>query len=262
VPAERVPTAGVAERVPTAGVDQRVPLPGTGARGPAVRRMFDRIAPSYDLLNRVLALRTDVRWRRLLVTALDLPAAARVLDLCAGTLDVAAEVRRQRPAARVAGADFAWEMLARGHAKTGLPVAQADALALPFAAGVFDAVTVAFGVRNLESLERGLAEIARVLRPGGRVGVLEFFRPAGPVARLVHGLYSRAFVPLVGRAVSRDRHAYRYLVDSIEAFATVAEFTELLRRSGFVTVRTRTVWPGVAALVVAQSSVGETASVG
>jgi demethylmenaquinone methyltransferase / 2-methoxy-6-polyprenyl-1,4-benzoquinol methylase len=229
-----------------------VPLPGTDARSAAVRRMFDRIAPSYDLLNRVLALRTDVRWRRLLVAALELPADARVLDLCAGTLDVAAEARRQRPAARVVGADFAREMLARGHGKTGLPTLQADALALPLRTASFDAVAMAFGVRNLESAGRGLAEVARVLRPGGCLGVLEFFRPEQARARLLHRLYSRIFVPLVGRAVSHDPTAYRYLVESIEAFATVAEFTVLLRRAGFVAVEHRPLWPGVAAVVVAR----------
>ena len=246
------PAPPAADARPAAGTAERVPLPGASTRGPAVRRMFDRIAPRYDLLNRLLALRTDVRWRRRLVAALDLPAAARVLDLCAGTLDVAAEVRRQCPAAHVVGVDFSRAMLARGRPKTALPAAQADALALPFAAGAFDAVTVAFGVRNLESPGRGLAEIARVLRPGGHLGVLELFRPAGAFARLVHAVYDRALVPLVGGTVSRDPTAYRYLADSIDAFASVAEFTVLLEASGFVGVRSRTLWPGVAALVVAR----------
>ncbi|MBI5477795.1 MAG: ubiquinone/menaquinone biosynthesis methyltransferase [Deltaproteobacteria bacterium] len=246
----RCPRSG--ERGPARDRLAHVPLPGEGARGPAVRRMFERIAPRYDLLNRVLALRTDVCWRRRLVAVLDLPAEARVLDLCAGTLDVAAEIRRQRPAACVVGADFARGMLQRGRAKTGLPVAQADALALPFAADAFDAVTVAFGLRNLESPARGLAEIARVLRPGGRVGVLELFRPAGAFARVVHALYNRGFVPLVGRTVSRDPAAYRYLVDSIDAFSSVAEFTALLAQSGFVSVERRSVWPGISSVVVAR----------
>jgi demethylmenaquinone methyltransferase / 2-methoxy-6-polyprenyl-1,4-benzoquinol methylase len=215
--------------------------------------MFDNIAPTYDRLNRVLALRTDVRWRRLLVAALDLSADARVLDLCAGTLDVAAEVRRQRPAARVVGADFARAMLSRGHAKTGLPTAQADALALPFATGVFDAITVAFGVRNLDSPERCLEEIARVLKPGGCLGVLEFFRPQGTVARLVHRLYDRGLVPFVGHALSRDSTAYRYLADSIDAFLSKDEFTALLRRSGFVSAQGSAPWPGVAVVMVARS---------
>jgi ubiquinone/menaquinone biosynthesis methyltransferase len=215
--------------------------------------MFESIAPTYDLLNRVLALRTDVRWRRRLVAALDLPPAPRVLDLCAGTLDVAAEVRRQRPAACVVGADFARAMLAHGRAKTGLAAVQADALALPFARGAFDAVTVAFGVRNLESLERGLAETARVLRPGGCLGVLEFFRPAGRFARVVHALYDRGLVPLLGRAVSGDPNAYRYLADSIDAFASVPEFARLLESSGFVAGAAQRLWPGVATLVLART---------
>jgi demethylmenaquinone methyltransferase/2-methoxy-6-polyprenyl-1,4-benzoquinol methylase len=229
----------------------RVPRPGEGdgRRGAAVRQMFDRIAPTYDLLNRVLALRTDVRWRRRLVATLALGPGARVVDLCAGTLDVAVAVRRAHPPARVVGADFARAMLRAGRRKTGLPAAQADALALPFRAASCDACTVAFGVRNLESLEAGLAEIARVLRPGGQVAVLELFRPRGAGARAVHALYNRALVPLLGRAVSRDPDAYRYLVDSIEAFVGADEFAALLARAGFSDVRFRTLWPGAAAIV-------------
>jgi demethylmenaquinone methyltransferase / 2-methoxy-6-polyprenyl-1,4-benzoquinol methylase len=155
----------------------------------------------------------------------------------------------------VVGADFSRAMLARGREKTGLPAAQADALALPFAARAFDAVTVAFGVRNLESLPRGLAEMARVLRPGGALGVLEFFRPTGRFARAVHALYDRALVPLVGGAVSRDASAYRYLAESIDAFGAVADFAARLEAAGFDAVRTRTLWPGVAALVVARRTV-------
>jgi len=229
-----------------------VPLPGEGERGAAVRRMFDRVAPTYDLLNRVLALRTDVRWRRRLVRSLELGPAPMVVDLCAGTMDVAAEVRRQRPQARVVAADFARGMLARGRLKTGLPAVQADSLALPVRTASCDAVTVAFGVRNLESLERGVAEIARVLVPGGSLGVLEFFRPERAAARLLHRLYDRAVVPLVGRAVSRDPGAYRYLADSIGAFSSVGELEALLHDAGFTAIAHRALWPGVATLVVAR----------
>ena len=229
-----------------------VPLPGEDGRGRAVRAMFDRIAPGYDLLNRVMTLRVDGRWRRRLVAALRLRQGERLLDLCAGTMDVAAEARRQMPGLTVVGADFSLPMLARGAAKTGLPAVQADALALPFPDATFDAVTVAFGVRNLESLARGLAEIARVLRPGGRLGVLELFRVTSAGARLVHGAYNRLLLPVLGRALSPDPAAYRYLVASMERFASRPEFEEACRRAGLAGVQGATLFPGTCGLVVAR----------
>jgi ubiquinone/menaquinone biosynthesis methyltransferase len=213
--------------------------------------MFDRIAPSYDLLNRVMTLRVDVAWRRRLVRGVALRAGDRLLDLCAGTMDVAAEARRQQPAARITGADFSLNMLARGAAKTGLPAAQADALALPFADASFDAVTVAFGVRNLDSWQRGVAEIARVLRPGGRMGILEFFRSESAGSRLVHGAYNRLALPVLGRVLSPDPEAYRYLVASMERFASRPEFEAGCRAAGFAEVRGATLFPGVCGLVLA-----------
>jgi ubiquinone/menaquinone biosynthesis methyltransferase len=233
-----------------------VPLPGEAGRGQAVRAMFDRIAPSYDLLNRVMTLRVDQRWRRRLVAALALRDGERLLDLCAGTMDVAAEARRRAPGLQVVGADFSREMLARGAAKTGLPAAQADALALPFGAARFDAATVAFGVRNLEALDRGLAELARVLAPGGRLGVLEFFRPESGGSRFVHGAYNRLALPVLGRVLSPDPEAYRYLVASMERFASRPEFEEACRRAGFEDVRGETLFPGVCGLVTAVRSGG------
>lgn len=232
--------------------DPRVPLPGEGGRAPAVRAMFDRIAPSYDLLNRVMTLRVDQRWRRQLVRSLALRPGERLLDLCAGTMDVAAEARSRVPGATVVGADFSLPMLARGARKTGLPAAQADALALPFPRASFDAATVAFGVRNLDSLERGLAELARVLRPGGRLGVLEFFRAGSRGSRLFHGAYNRLALPVLGRILSPDPGAYRYLVESMERFASLPEFLEACRRAGFEEVRGQTLFPGVCGLAVAR----------
>ena len=143
-----------------------VPLPGEGARAPAVRAMFDRIAPGYDLLNRVMTLRVDQRWRARLLRELRPMAGEALLDLCAGTMDVAAMARRRQPGLRIVGADFSLGMLALGVRKTGLPAVQADAMALPFAAGAFDLATVTFGMRNLDAYEVGLRELSRVLRPG------------------------------------------------------------------------------------------------
>jgi demethylmenaquinone methyltransferase / 2-methoxy-6-polyprenyl-1,4-benzoquinol methylase len=228
-----------------------VPLPGEASRGAAVRAMFDRVAPSYDLLNRVMTLRVDQAWRGRLLRELRPAPGEVLLDLCAGTMDVAALAVRQVPGLRVVGADFSAGMLRRGVEKTGLPAVQADAQALPFAAGAFDLATVTFGMRNLDSYEAGLRELARALRPGGRLGVLEFFRPETTGSRLVHGAYNRLALPVLGRLLSPDPEAYRYLVRSIERFAARAEFEAAARRAGFRGVRGAALFPGVCGLVTA-----------
>jgi demethylmenaquinone methyltransferase / 2-methoxy-6-polyprenyl-1,4-benzoquinol methylase len=228
-----------------------VPLPGEAHRATAVRAMFDRIAPRYDLLNRVMTLKVDQAWRRRLLSDLAPRDGEALLDLCAGTMDVAALARGRAPALRVVGADFSFQMLARGVAKTRLPASQADAQALPFKTASFDLATVTFGMRNLERYEVGLAELARVLRPGGRLGVLEFFRAESRGSRLVHGAYNRLALPVLGRILSPDPEAYRYLVESMERFASRVEFEAAARRAGFRDVRGETLFPGVCGLVTA-----------
>ena len=228
-----------------------VPLPGEARRGSAVRAMFDRIAPRYDLLNRVMTFQVDQAWRRRLLSDLAPRAGEILLDLCAGTMDVADLARRRAPGLRVVGADFSLQMLRRGVEKTGLPASQADAMALPFRPARFDLATVTFGMRNLESYPTGLAELARVLRPGGRLGVLEFFRSESAGSRLVHGAYNRLALPVLGRILSPDPEAYRYLVQSMERFASRAEFEAGARRLGFRDVRGETLFPGVCGLVTA-----------
>ncbi len=228
-----------------------VPLPGEASRAAAVRAMFDRVAPSYDLLNRVMTLRVDQAWRGQLLDELGPRAGEVLLDLCAGTMDVAALARRRVPGLRIVGADFSLRMLRIGVEKTALPAAQADAQDLPFAASSFDLATVTFGMRNLESCERGLSELARVLRPGGRLGVLEFFRSETRASRLVHRAYNRLALPVLGRILSPDPDAYRYLVESMERFASRPEFEAQARRAGFRDVRGRTLFPGVCGLVTA-----------
>jgi len=231
-----------------------VPLPGEAQRASAVRAMFDRIAPRYDLLNRVMTLKVDQAWRRRLLADLAPRGGERLLDLCAGTMDVAQLARRRVPGLTVVGADFSFQMLHRGVEKTGLPASQADALAIPFRAASFDLATVTFGMRNLEAWERGLAELARVLAPGGRLGVLEFFRPESAGPRAVHALYNRLALPVLGRLLSPDPEAYRYLVASMERFASRPEFEAGARRAGFREVRGTTLFPGVCGLVTAVRS--------
>jgi len=228
-----------------------IPLPGEGPRAGAVRAMFDRIAPSYDLLNRVMTLRVDQAWRGKLLRVLAPRPDETLLDLCAGTMDVADLARRRAPGLRVVAADFSFRMLARGVEKTGLPASQADALALPFRARVFDLATVTFGMRNLDSYQTGLSELARVLRPGGRLGVLELFRSESAGSRLVHGAYNRLALPVLGRILSPDPEAYRYLVESMERFASRPEFEDAARSAGFRDVRGETLFPGVCGLVTA-----------
>jgi ubiquinone/menaquinone biosynthesis methyltransferase len=228
-----------------------VPLPGEEKRAAAVRSMFDRIAPRYDLLNRVMTLKVDQAWRRRLLRDLAPRDREVMLDLCAGTMDVADLARRAVPGLRVVGADFSYQMLHRGVEKTGLPASQADAMALPFHAARFDLATVTFGMRNLERYEVGLAELARVLRPGGRLGVLEFFRPESTGTRAIHVAINRLMVPVMGRLLSPDPDAYRYLVKSMERFASRPEFEAAARRAGFRDVRGETLFPGMCGLVTA-----------
>jgi ubiquinone/menaquinone biosynthesis methyltransferase len=213
--------------------------------------MFDRIAPRYDLLNRVMSFQIDQAWRRRLLRELAPKAGETLLDLCAGTMDVAQLASRKVPGLRVFGADFSFQMLRRGVEKTGLPASQADAMALPFHAARFDLATVTFGMRNLERYEVGLAELARVLKPGGRLGVLEFFRPETTGTRAAHVAINKVMVPIMGRLLSPDPDAYRYLVRSMERFASRPEFEEAARRTGFRDVRGDTLFPGMCGLVTA-----------
>jgi demethylmenaquinone methyltransferase/2-methoxy-6-polyprenyl-1,4-benzoquinol methylase len=222
-----------------------------------VRGMFDRIAGRYDAANRAMSVGIDVLWRKKAMRPLlaDLPPAPRLLDLGAGTLDGALEIRRQCPDAQVVAADFAGQMLRVGRAKpaaAAITTHAADGHHLPYATAAFDGAFSAFCVRNLRDLPAALAELRRVVRPGGRLAVLEFFRPRKP--RLFFDrLYNARLLPLVGWLVSGDREAYRYLPASIARFLSRAEFEDQLRAAGFTTVTGEDLFPaGVAGLVVAR----------
>ena len=228
-----------------------------GAHGREVRSMFARISGVYDFMNHFLSLNRDKSWRRAVAARLDADAW-EVLDLCAGTGDLAlAAVRAGRGRTWIA-ADFCPEMLAGARGKRGaeeLQLAAADAMALPFRDRSVDAVTVGFGVRNFADVRRGLAEIARVLRPGGQILVLDFFRddPAGAgdrrgVAAPVR-LGLDTVVPLLGRLVGRDGSAYGYLPGSMGQFLTPTEFAALLGELGFRDVEVRRQTFGIAHLV-------------
>jgi demethylmenaquinone methyltransferase / 2-methoxy-6-polyprenyl-1,4-benzoquinol methylase len=209
-----------------------------------VRAMFDRIAPVYDAMNRAMTLGLDRRWRRATVAAVVVPGD-RVLDACCGTGDLA--LAAARAGGRVTGLDFSEKMLERARRKsTAVEWVRGDALALPFEDGAFDAATVGFGVRNLDDLERGLAELRRVLRPGGRLGILEITRPRGLLAPF-YRLWFDGLVPLLGKLLPGGS-AYTYLPASVRRFPGPEELAELLRSARFSGVDYRLFAGGIVAL--------------
>ena len=227
------------------------------SEGADVQGLFNRVAARYDAANRVMSAGVDVLWRRKAIGRLldGLPAEARVLDLGAGTLDGALEIGRRAPGARVAAADFAREMLRVGRRKipagARIDTHAADGHALPYRDAAFDGAFSAFCVRNLRDLPRGLGELRRVVRPGGRAVIVEFFRPQR-TRFFFDKVYNARVLPLLGWAVTGDRDAYRYLPESIGKFASLAEFADLLRAAGFAAVEGTPLFPsGVASLVVA-----------
>lgn len=206
-----------------------------------VERMFDNIAPRYDLLNRVLSLGIDVQWRKRAIRALATESTPReVLDVATGTADVAIMAAGVLPQAQFIGVDIANQMLDIGRVKIrerGLQerivLETGDSEHLRFEDNRFDAATVAFGVRNFENLEKGLAEMHRVLTPGGKLVVLEFSRPTlFPFKQLYHA-YFKYVLPLIGRLSSQDPRAYGYLFESVQAFPDGAEFVRILSKTGF-----------------------------
>jgi demethylmenaquinone methyltransferase / 2-methoxy-6-polyprenyl-1,4-benzoquinol methylase len=214
----------------------------------AVRGMFDRIAPVYDLMNRVMTLGLDGRWRRLAVGEVVWPGD-RVLDACCGTGDFAVEAERR--GGRVVGLDFSEKMIERARRKSGtIEWVQGDALELPFEGGSFDAATVGFGVRNLADLDRGLAELARVLRPGGRVAVLEITRPTG-MLRPFFRLWFDVLVPVAGRILPGGK-AYTYLPASVRRFPGPDDLSALLGKAGFQNVSYRRLGGGIVALHIGE----------
>ena len=210
-----------------------------------VRRMFDRIAPVYDVMNRVMTAGLDGRWRRLTARSVVVDSDARVLDACCGTGDLAIACARE--GAVVTGIDFSEPMLERARRKApAIEWMNGDALQLPFDEASFDGATVGFGVRNVEDLERALRELRRVLRPGGRVGILEITRPRGALAPF-YALWFDGIVPLLGKLLPGGS-AYTYLPASVRRFPGPEELAELMRDVGFVDVRFRLLAAGIVAL--------------
>jgi demethylmenaquinone methyltransferase / 2-methoxy-6-polyprenyl-1,4-benzoquinol methylase len=216
-----------------------------------VRTMFDRIAPVYDLMNRVMTMGLDGRWRRLAARAAVRPGD-RVLDACCGTGDLALAAARE--GGDVTGLDFSERMLERARRKgPELEWVRGDLLELPFPDGSFDAATVGFGVRNVESLERALDELRRVLAPGGRLAILEITVPRGPL-RIFYRLWFYRLVPLLVGRILRGGAAYSYLPASVRRFPGPEELAETMRAAGFEGVRFRRLAGGIVALHVGEAA--------
>jgi demethylmenaquinone methyltransferase/2-methoxy-6-polyprenyl-1,4-benzoquinol methylase len=220
----------------------------------AVNSMFGRIARRYDVANRLLSVGQDEGWRRRMVAAAARAHPEDILDLATGSGDVAFALARRLPEARVVGADFCAPMLAEAERKKAaaggfhrVSFQQADALALPFAPGQFDAITISFGLRNLADRPRGLAEMRRVLRPGGKLFVLEFSQPYAWV-RPFYLLYLRFILPALAGRVTGDRAAYVYLNESIEQFPGRPALAAEIRAAGFTAVSATALLCGIVAL--------------
>ncbi len=220
--------------------------------------MFDAIAPRYDLLNHLLSAGLDRRWRARAIQALHLPAHARVVDLCTGTADLAIQAATDARGTRVLGVDFADAMLRLGlrklrtrHLDGPITLVRGDATAIPVRDGSADAVTIGFGIRNVADPARALFEIARALKPGGRLAILEFGQPRMPGLRNLYAWYFRYALPAIGRLVSKHESAYSYLPASVGAFPPPPEFADIIAATGFSQVRAVPLTFGIVYLFVA-----------
>jgi demethylmenaquinone methyltransferase/2-methoxy-6-polyprenyl-1,4-benzoquinol methylase len=221
-----------------------------------VRGMFGRIAPRYDLLNHLLSMNIDRYWRACTVARVSQVLAqpgARVLDVCCGTGDLMLALEKRGRRAQVLGGDFCHPMLvaARGKAEERQlrsELFEADALTLPLADAAFDLVTIAFGFRNLTNYRRGLAELHRVLKPGGWLAILEFSTPPSALLAALYGFYSRAILPKIGGWISGSSDAYTYLPESVRRFPDAPGLAEQMRQAGFTNVRFDRMTAGIVAL--------------
>lgn len=219
-----------------------------------VEEMFDNIAPNYDRLNHILSLNIDRIWRRRVMRIVRRSKARRIMDLATGTGDLAIAMAKRVDRTQILGVDLSEEMLAVARAKIqkqGLEerimLEKGDAENLTMVAdGSLDAVTVAFGVRNFENMERGLSEIYRTLRPGGKLVVLEFSMPKNRLIRWIYSQYAHRLLPRIGGMISKDKRAYTYLPDSVEEFPSPERFAEIVRSVGFSSVRLRSQSFGIA----------------
>jgi demethylmenaquinone methyltransferase / 2-methoxy-6-polyprenyl-1,4-benzoquinol methylase len=205
-----------------------------------VELMFDNISNRYDLLNRFLSFGIDKGWRRKAIKAVALENPSKILDVATGTADLAIAIAKELPNSKITGVDISQGMLDKGVIKIKnldlddkIQLFQADSENLPFDQASFDAVTVAYGVRNFENLDKGLAEMNRILEPGGKIMILEFSNPTG-FFRPFFQIYFKYILPMIGKWVSKDPKAYKYLFESVQDFPSGKNFLDLMSKAGFV----------------------------
>jgi demethylmenaquinone methyltransferase/2-methoxy-6-polyprenyl-1,4-benzoquinol methylase len=227
-------------------------------RNGSICGLFSRIAPVYDGLNRLLSLGRDRYWRKALTALAEPPPAARILDICTGTADLAIALARSQRSARITGVDFSAPMLRLGEKKIGrnqlreqIRLQHADAHDLPFQEGAFDLVSVSFGLRNLADVQRGLSEMSRVLKTGGRIVVLEFAPPTNSLWGRVYGWYLANVVPILGGMISGFPKAYRHLHSSIVRFKTQKQMIAMIEDAGLADCNARALSGGIAWLYTA-----------
>ena len=228
---------------------------GDSSKKEEVRKMFNNIAPKYDLLNRLLSMGIDQQWRKKALRTLDGAPVGQILDMATGTGDLAIMANKMYQPEKIIGVDLAPNMLSIAEKKASklqmdgtIEFREGDAEQLPFEDGRFDAATVAFGVRNFGDLEKGLSEMRRVLKKGGRIVVLEFTMPRMfPFRQIYHG-YFRYILPAIGKITSKDPKAYRYLYESVQAFPDYDRFTTVLEKVGFSEARYKSLSLGICAI--------------
>jgi len=216
------------------------PYEAEGSKKQQVSQMFDNIAPHYDLLNKVLSLGIDKIWRKTAIKLLEEDNPQYILDVATGTGDVALQIAKQLQPKKIVGIDISNEMLAIGRKKIAkqnlqkiITLEEADSENLPFEDNTFDAITVAYGVRNFENLEKGLSEMYRVLKPNGKMIVLEFSKPTMFPFKQLFNFYFANILPTIGKWTSKDPKAYRYLYESVQAFPDGNKFVAILDKLGF-----------------------------
>ncbi len=226
-------------------------------KGRNIRNMFDDIAPRYDLLNRLLSMGIDRRWRRVAVGQLRIPPRGMVLDLATGTGDVALEIAGRTPdSVLVIGEDFTQGMLLKGREKIAaspyagrIELVNAPCEAIPHPDQTFDGITIAFGIRNVVDRPAALKEMYRVLKPGGRAVILEFSTPSNPLFKIIYNTYFHRILPFIGGLLSK-RSAYKYLPDSVAAFPPQEQFSAMMTTAGFGEVRYRDLTFGIASVYI------------
>lgn len=237
--------------------DKITPYNSNEAKKDQVEEMFDNIAPKYDFLNHLLSMGIDITWRRKAIKILGKRNPKAILDVATGTGDFAIEAKSVNPE-RIVGLDISGEMLNVGREKIEkkglsslIEMVKADSEAMPFKDNTFDAITVGFGVRNFAHLEVGLAEMLRVLKPGGQVAIIEISQPENFPVKQIYNIYFKHILPTVGKMVSKDARAYTYLPESVTHFAQGQEFAHILTKVGYKEATHTPLTLGTATLYIA-----------